>query len=210
MPVKLSHRKISSIKENPGNPRIISSEAVDAVAASIRKFGFLQPVVIDRGGMIAAGHVRLRAAKQIGLESVPCIQASDLTPAQLKAYALADNKTAEQTAWDIERLGVVIEDLKVEASDIDLQDFGFTLPELQAATLEPVEPEYGDEPEEMKPMRRDEEAQRNEDTCIVYLPDDDAWSDLIAWGQARKAEFLFSPHSDSKRPKKIFLPCTGA
>ena len=102
------------------NPRI-NDEAVDMVAASIKEFGFKQPIVIDAEKVIVAGHTRLRAAKKLGLEKVPCIMADDLTEQQIKAYRLADNKVGELATWDLEKLDIELESI----SDLDMVDFGF-------------------------------------------------------------------------------------
>lgn len=111
---------ISDLKEYESNPRH-NDGAVDAVAASIKEFGFKVPIVIDRDGVIVAGHTRIKAARKLGLETVPCIIADDLTPEQIKAFRLADNKTAELAEWDFDLLAKELEDL----SDFDMSAFGF-------------------------------------------------------------------------------------
>ena len=118
-----------NIKEYPikdlipyeNNPRN-NKEAVEYVANSIREFGFKVPIVIDKDMVIVAGHTRLLAAKKLGLESVPCIVADDLTPDQIKAFRLADNKTGEFASWDFEKLEFELDEL----SDFDMEQFGFT------------------------------------------------------------------------------------
>lgn len=101
------------------NPRL-NDEAVDAVAASIREFGFKQPVVIDKDNVIVCGHTRMKAAVLLGLDTVPAIRADDLTEEQIKAYRLADNKTAELADWDFDALTKELQGLS-----IDMADFGF-------------------------------------------------------------------------------------
>src|SRR5262245_17951308 len=91
--------KLSDVKPYAGNPRL-NDGAVAAVAASIREFGFRQPIVVDRHGVIVVGHTRYRAAQQLGLARVPVHVAKDLSPAQLKAYRIADNKTNDLSDWD--------------------------------------------------------------------------------------------------------------
>ena len=91
------------LKPYENNPRL-NEDAVDLVAASIDEFGFKQPIVVDKDLIIIAGHTRWKAAQKLGLETVPCIQADDLTPAQVKAYRLADNKVAEAAQWDLDAL----------------------------------------------------------------------------------------------------------
>jgi ParB-like chromosome segregation protein Spo0J len=97
--MKIELRKLSEIKPYPGNPRI-NDDAVDAVAQSIREFGFRQPIVVDSEGVIICGHTRYKAALKLGLEKVPVHVAKDLTPEQIKAYRIADNKTAELSDWN--------------------------------------------------------------------------------------------------------------
>lgn len=86
------------------NPRKIPKEAVDRVAASIKEFGFKQPIVVDKDMVIIVGHTRLMAAKMLGYEKVPVLVASDLSPEKARAYRLADNKTNELTDWDFDTL----------------------------------------------------------------------------------------------------------
>lgn len=119
------------------NPRINES-AVDLVANSIQEFGFKQPIVIDKHRVIIAGHTRWKAAQELGLEEVPCILADDLTPAQVKAYRLADNKVAEASEWDYDLLDDELAEL--EGMDIDMSDFGFVTEEVD--TAEAIEDEY--------------------------------------------------------------------
>lgn len=87
-------KRLDEIRPYKNNPRK-NDQAVDAVAESIREFGFRQPIVIDKNGVIIAGHTRYKAAKSLGLTEVPCEIASDLTDEQAKAYRLADNKSGE-------------------------------------------------------------------------------------------------------------------
>src|SRR5207244_12636247 len=86
-------RPIDTIRPYENNPRV-NDPAVDAVAASIRQFGFRQPIVVDEQGVIVAGHTRYKAALKLGLETVPVHVAKGITPAQLKAYRIADNQSA--------------------------------------------------------------------------------------------------------------------
>ena len=86
-------RPIDSIKPYPNNPRL-NDQAVEAVAQSIREYGFRQPIVVDEAGVIVVGHTRFKAAQKLGMTTVPVHVAVGLTPAQLKAYRIADNQTA--------------------------------------------------------------------------------------------------------------------
>lgn len=112
---------INSIKPYENNPRI-NDGAVEATANSIKEFGWQQPIVVDKDGVIIVGHTRLRAAKQLGLSQVPVVYADNLTDAQVKAYRLADNKTGELADWDFDLLDVELDDLDL---DFDMSDFGF-------------------------------------------------------------------------------------
>lgn len=111
--------KITELKPYENNPRI-NDNAVEAVANSIREFGFKVPVVIDKDKVIVAGHTRIKAAEMLGIEKVPCIIADDLTPDQIKAFRLVDNKTSELATWDFQAL---LEER--QGIDIDLTQFGF-------------------------------------------------------------------------------------
>jgi ParB family chromosome partitioning protein len=97
--VKVQAKPIDSIRPYPGNPRL-NDDAVDAVAESIRRFGFRQPIVVDAEGVVVAGHTRLKAARKLGLETVPVHVAADLSAEQVRAYRLADNASAEKVEWD--------------------------------------------------------------------------------------------------------------
>ena len=104
------------------NPRQ-NDDAVDAVASSIKNFGFKVPIIIDSQNEIVTGHTRLKAAKKLGLDEVPVIVADDLTPEQVKAFRLADNKTGELAEWDDDLLASELEEL--DNLDFDMSDFGF-------------------------------------------------------------------------------------
>jgi DNA modification methylase len=95
---------IAKVRPYPGNPRHCPKSAVEKVRQSIAAYGWRQPIVVDAEGTVVVGHTRLLAAKKLGLASVPVHVAADLTPEQAKAYRLADNRTGEETAWDLELL----------------------------------------------------------------------------------------------------------
>ncbi len=105
------------------NPRD-NAKAVDKVAASIKEFGFKVPMIIDRDGVIVTGHTRLLAAQKLGLAQVPCVIADDLTPAQVKAFRIADNKVSEFASWDDEMLKAEFEELNEMDFDLDMTGFG--------------------------------------------------------------------------------------
>ena len=111
--------KISDIKEYENNPRK-NDQAVEAVASSIRSFGFKVPIIIDSNNVIIAGHTRLKASKKLGYTEVPCLIASDLTSEQVKAFRLADNKVSELAEWDLDKLSE-----ELSFIEMDMEQFGF-------------------------------------------------------------------------------------
>lgn len=125
MEVKLV--SIENIKPYDKNPRN-NDDAVGAVAASLREFGFRQPIVVDERLVIICGHTRYKAALKLGLAKVPVHIAKDLSPEQVKAYRIADNKTAELAEWNMDLLPIEIADL--QAADFDLSLLGFDQEEL--------------------------------------------------------------------------------
>ncbi len=130
--MQIIYRNITDIQPYGKNPRK-NAAAIDKVAASIKEFGFKQPIVIDKQGEIIAGHTRYKAAQKLGLTEVPVVIADDLTEAQTQAYRLADNKTAEFAEWDMELLSAELTELS--AADFDMEPFGF-IPEEDTETKE--------------------------------------------------------------------------
>ena len=122
--LKVVYKKLNDIKPYEKNPRR-NDEAVRFVKNSIEKFGFKNPIIVDGDGVIVAGHTRYKAAQEVGLMEVPTISADDLTPEQVKAFRLADNKTAEMAQWDLELLDEELEELELD--EIDMSDFGFSV-----------------------------------------------------------------------------------
>jgi len=122
--MQITNISVNELKEYENNPRY-NEEAVEAVANSIKEFGFKVPIVIDRNKVIIAGHTRLKAALRLGMEEVPCIVASDLTPEQVKAFRLADNKVGEIASWDLDKLKIELENI----DGIDMSMFGFEFEE---------------------------------------------------------------------------------
>jgi len=120
-------RPTDAIRPYEANPRI-NDAAVDAVAASLREFGFRQPIVVDAGGVIIVGHTRWKAAKKLGLAKVPVHVATDLPPEKVKAYRIADNQTATLAEWDFDLLPIELKDL--QQADYDLSLLGFDEDEL--------------------------------------------------------------------------------
>ena len=114
---------VEKLKEYENNPRR-NDAAVEKVAASIDEFGFKVPIVIDSDNVIVAGHTRVKAARFLGLKTVPCIVADDLTPEQIRAFRLADNKTGELAGWDFEKQDA---ELAALAENFDMSLFGFDM-----------------------------------------------------------------------------------
>ena len=128
---QITMMKPAALKPYEKNPRK-NDDAVAAVAASIREFGFRVPIICDADHVIICGHTRLKAAEMLGLEEIPVIVADDLTPEQVRAFRLADNKTAELATWDEELLAqelaeicAIDMDKLAEACAIDMTTFGF-------------------------------------------------------------------------------------
>ena len=156
------------------NPRIISEEAVDVVAASIEAFDFQQPIVIDKNYVVIAGHTRLKAAKQLGLETVPCKIADELNDAEAAAYRLADNKTGEFSKWDFEKLP--FETQKLET--FKMEQFGFEKYKTEDEEIEEKRREFETRMENGEKLDEDEEyleflekfkAKKTTDDC--YTPE---------------------------------------
>lgn len=124
--MKIEQWKISDIIPYENNPRH-NEISVDKVAMSLEQYGWQQPIVVDGDGVVIAGHTRLKAAVKLGMDKCPVVVADKLTPAQVKAYRIADNRTGELAEWDFEKLHVEIDGLKDLEFDIELT--GFSLDE---------------------------------------------------------------------------------
>ena len=125
--MNITNMKIADIRPYEKNPRI-NDGAVDAVAKSIQEFGWQQPIVVDKDLVVIVGHTRLKAAEQLGLTEVPVVVANHLTPEQVQAYRIADNKTGEIAEWDYNLLPMELKDL--QNADFDLSVLGFDSDEL--------------------------------------------------------------------------------
>jgi DNA modification methylase len=120
--MKIELWSLSKITPYANNPRV-NEDAVDAVAGSIREFGFRQPIVVDADGVIICGHTRFKAAQKLGLDKVPVHVAKDLSPEQIKAYRIADNKTSELSDWNYDLLPIELSQLGDAGFDLDLLGF---------------------------------------------------------------------------------------
>jgi ParB-like chromosome segregation protein Spo0J len=119
--------EIDRVKPYDKNPRR-NDKAVDAVAKSISEYGWRQPIVVDKDGVIVVGHTRYKAALKLGLKTVPVHVAADLTPQQARAYRIADNRTNEAAEWDVDLLPIELGELR--GNGVDLKLLGFTDKEL--------------------------------------------------------------------------------
>lgn len=160
--MKTELRPLSEIKPYENNPRQ-NDGAVDAVAASLKEFGFRQPIVIDDDGVIIAGHTRYKAAQKLGLEKVPVHVATDLNSEQVRAYRIADNKTGDLALWDFDLLPIELSQLG--DAGFDMQLFGFDQDEL-AKLLDPDVKEGLTDPDDT-PEPPDEPITRHGDLWIL-------------------------------------------
>ena len=143
--MKIAEMKVADLIPYERNPRH-NDEAVDYVAESIKQFGFNVPIVIDKDNTVVCGHTRLKAAKKLKIKTVPCVVKDDLTEEEIRAYRLADNRSAEKATWDIELLDMEL----AEIETIDMGLLGF------------------DEEKEEKPGTSErKEIEINDDYCIT-------------------------------------------
>lgn len=131
--VKAVNMDINAIKPYDNNPRR-NEKAVDAVANSIKQFGFKNPIIVDKNNVIISGHTRRLAALKLGLKEVPVIVGKDLTEAQIKAFRLADNRVAEIAKWDDDALKAEM----AKVLDVDFESFGFDLDDIEDIMKEEV------------------------------------------------------------------------
>jgi DNA modification methylase len=122
-PLAVTYLPTKSLKPYPGNARTHSPQQIRQIAESIRRFGFTNPILIDRSRMVIAGHGRLKAAERLGLDSVPVIRLEHLNEAERRAYILADNKLAEKAGWDPEILRIELQYLADVSFDLTLTGF---------------------------------------------------------------------------------------
>lgn len=189
--MRIENISIDDLKPYENNPRK-NDNAVEYVKNSIKEFGFRSPIVIDKDNVIVCGHTRYKAAKQLGLESVPCVIADDLTDEQLRSYRLADNKVAEFSEWDYSLLDEELEKLL----DFDMAAFGFFDDE--------DEEEDEDEQEEIIPEVEFTEVLEEENNYIVLFFDN-----AIDWLQAETLFDLKSVKGLSTRKDGTGTPSKG-
>lgn len=126
----LQYLDIAQLKPDPANPRKHSERQLKALAKSIKAFGFVVPVAVDSANQVVAGHARLAAAQKLGMTKVPVISLEHLSPAQIKAFMIADNRLSELATWDDKLLGQQLQSLTLLDLDFDLEATGFTIGEI--------------------------------------------------------------------------------
>jgi DNA modification methylase len=149
--LKIIHQNPAALRPRPTNPRTHSKKQIRQIADSIERFGFTNPVLIDRAGGIVAGHGRIEAAKLLGIEKVPTIRLEDLTEAEIRAYVIADNKLAENAGWDRELLAIEFQGLLELDLDFDVTITGFETPEIDILIGELEAAEEEDDPADEAP-----------------------------------------------------------
>lgn len=140
-PLSVVYKPTDSLIPDPRNARTHPKRQIGQIAASIRAFGFTNPILADPEGNLIAGHGRLRAAKEMGLLEVPVIELGGLSEAQKKALRLADNKIALNAGWDIEILKLELADLSLPEIDIDLGLTGFSPGEIDVVLADAPDPD---------------------------------------------------------------------
>jgi DNA modification methylase len=142
-PLNIVYRQTADLVENPKNARIHPPLQMRRLEAAIREFGFINPVIIDSAGQIWVGHARVDVAKKIGIEKVPTIAVEELTENQFRAYALADNRLAENAEWDKDILAIELQHLV--RVDFDVTMTGFEIPEIDLIVQEAATQQHKDE-----------------------------------------------------------------
>jgi DNA modification methylase len=154
VPSRLSvvYRRIDDLKPDPANPRLHSKKQIRQIANSIEGFGFIVPILIDRDGKVIAGHGRLLACRELGITEAPTLCLDHLTPAQARAFMIADNRLTEIATWDDRLLAQQLKDLSLLGLDFSLEVIGFEMGEidLRIASLEDM-PEQADDPADTVP-----------------------------------------------------------
>ena len=134
--MNIVEKHLGDLKPYENNPRK-NETAVPYVAESIKRYGFKNPIIIDKDGVIVAGHTRYLASIKLGLDTVPCIIADDLTEGEIKEFRLVDNKTSEFAGWDFDMLADELQEL-----DFDAEAFGFELPDNNGGEPDETEPSF--------------------------------------------------------------------
>ncbi len=138
----INYQPVSALRPRASNARTHSAKQLRQIADSIRQFGFINPVLVDADNVIIAGHGRVAAAKAIGLEAVPTVFVDGLSPDEIRAYVIADNRLAENAGWDREILAIELQNL----AELDLE-FDVTITGFEMAEIDVLIGELGSEPE---------------------------------------------------------------
>jgi DNA modification methylase len=150
--LKIVYRRIDTLQPDPSNPRRHSKKQIGQIAESIKVFGFIVPILIDRDGKTIAGHGRVLAARALGMTEVPTLCLDHLTPAQARAFAIADNRLTEIATWNDRLLAEQLKDLSLLGLDFSLEVTGFEVAEidLRISSLDDM-PEQDDDPADAVP-----------------------------------------------------------
>jgi site-specific DNA-methyltransferase (adenine-specific) len=198
--MQIVEKSLNELTPYKNNPRK-NDNAVDAVAASIKAFGFKVPIVIDKEGVIVCGHTRAKAAKKLKIKTVPCVIADDLTEDEIKAFRLADNKVGELAEWDLPALDVELADI-----DFDMGEFGFGLLDDEYTKPEEVKEDDFDEepPAEPKAKRGDIYILGNH---RLMCGDSTSAEDVAKLMDGEKADMVFTdpPYNVNYTDKNSFL-----
>lgn len=178
------------------NARNIGSNAIDKVAASLKEFGFRQPIVVDEEGVILVGHTRLAAAKQLGLTEVPVHVAKGLNKAQAKAYRLMDNRSHEEATWDNDLLKVEFEELS--DMDIDSALTGFDALEIERLMGEVVEKFDANDEWQGMPEFENEDLTPVRSVIVHFSSEEDAqlFAALVNQTITDKTKFIWYPKQE--------------
>lgn len=168
MEYKVEFVPVSDIKPYENNVKKHDSQQISEIANSIKQFGFRQNIVIDGNNEIVIGHGRYEAAKELGMETVPCVRVDNLTPEQVKALRIADNKLADRGIWDNNALA---DELKEIGDVVDMTDFGFGDFELTVLKGD-FEPEPYDSEETKEYDDKGEDFLAKKRVIITYTDDD--------------------------------------
>ena len=144
---KVQEVALTKLVKYENNAKKHPQEQIDLLVRSINEYGFINPCLIDKDFKVIAGHGRIEAAKQIGMDTVPCLFVEGLTEAQYKAYVLADNKLTEMGEWDMDLVMSELQDL--QDMDFDISLTGFEMPDIET-DIEVIEDEVPEPPKEAK------------------------------------------------------------
>lgn len=198
--MQIYDKRLNEIKPYENNPRH-NDNAVDAVANSIREFGFKVPIVVDSEGVIVAGHTRYKAAKKLGLKTVPCIVADDLNEEQINAFRLADNKAGEIATWDLDALKVELDNI----GEIDMSEFGFNLDGIGEEPQEVQEDDFDEEPPEEPTSKLGDIYQLGEHRLMCGDSTDAEQVAKLMDGAKADMVFTDPPYNVNYADKNIFL-----